>query len=60
MIHIFTYAHKRPDFIELQYDSIKKCLRCEYEYIVFNNAIDSKSQYDEIKNIKLSILEALK
>jgi hypothetical protein len=51
MIHIFTYAHKRPDFIELQYDSIKKYLRCEYEYIVFNNAIDSKSQYDEIKNI---------
>jgi len=51
MIHIFTYAHKRPDFIKLQYDSIKKHIVGEYEYVVFNNAIDSIEQNDEIKKI---------
>lgn len=51
MIHIFTYAHKRPDFIKLQYESIKKHVIGEYEYVVFNNAIDSKEQHEEIKNI---------
>lgn len=51
MIHIFTYADKRPDFIRLQYESIKKYLKSEYEYVVFNNAIDSLDRYKEIKNI---------
>lgn len=51
MIQIFTYAHKRPDFIRMQYDSIKKHVKSDYEYIVFNNAIDSVDQYHEIKKI---------
>jgi hypothetical protein len=51
MIHIFTYAHKRPDFIKLQFESIKKHVKSEYEYVVFNNAIDSIEQYNEIHKI---------
>ena len=51
MVTIITYAHKRPDFIYLQYESIKKHLKSEYEYIVFNNSIDSVDNYNEIHNI---------
>jgi hypothetical protein len=51
MISIFTYAHKRPDFIEMQYETIKKYLKCEYEFVVFNNAIDNVQQYSEIHSI---------
>lgn len=51
MTHIYTYAHKRPDFIKLQYESIKKHITSDYEYIVFNNSIDSKENYDEIHKI---------
>jgi hypothetical protein len=51
MIHIFTYAHKRPDFITLQYESIKKHVKCDFEYVVFNNAIDSYELSEDIKRI---------
>lgn len=51
MISIFTYAHNRPDFIEMQYETIKKHLKCEYEFVVFNNAIDNVQQYSEIHSI---------
>lgn len=51
MVKIITYAHKRPDFIYLQYESIKKHFKSEYEYIVFNNSIDSLKEYDEIHRI---------
>lgn len=51
MIKILTYSHKRPDFIKLQYESIKKHLKSEYEYIVFNNSIDSIDNYNEIHRI---------
>lgn len=47
MINFFTLAHKRPDFIKLQYESIVKNLIGEFEYIVFNNAIDSASDSPE-------------
>jgi len=50
-VHIFTYAHKRPDFIKMQFDSIIKHVKSPYEFIVFNNAIDSIEQYGEIKSI---------
>jgi hypothetical protein len=50
-IHIFTYAHKRPDFIEIQYNSIRRYLKNDYEYIVFNNAVDDDSLSNEITNI---------
>ena len=50
-VHIFTYAHKRPDFIELQYNSIKGHVKNEFEYVVFNNAVDDDSLRDEISKI---------
>lgn len=51
MIEIMTVAHKRPDFIELQLNSIKKHIKCEYTYTVFNNAVDSVEQRNLISNI---------
>lgn len=53
MIKIYTFAHKRPDFIELQLKSFQKKLKDDFEFIIFNNAafdIDKK-QYNEINNI---------
>ena len=37
MIKIYTYSHNRPDFIEPQYNSIKKHVKDDFEFIVFNN-----------------------
>ena len=37
---IFTYAYNRPEFIETQYKTFKKFLLDEYEYVVFNDAIE--------------------
>lgn len=37
MIKIYTYSHNRPDFIEHQYASMKKYVKDEFEFIVFNN-----------------------
>lgn len=39
---IFTYAFNRPDFIEIHYKTFKKFLLDEYEFIVFNDAIDQQ------------------
>jgi hypothetical protein len=36
-IKIYTYSHNRPDFIQLQYESIKRHVKDDYEFIVFNN-----------------------
>lgn len=51
MMYIYTYAHKRPDFIRIQHESIKKYIKSDYEYVVFNNSIDSIEGYNEIHNI---------
>ena len=37
MIKIYTYSHNRPDLIEPQYDSLKKHIKDDFEFIVFNN-----------------------
>ena len=37
MIKIYTYSHNRPDFIEPQYNSLKKHIQDDFEFIVFNN-----------------------
>lgn len=50
-IKIITFAHKRPDFIESQYKSIKKYVKCDYEYVVFNNAVDDEKLKKEIHEI---------
>lgn len=45
MIRLFTFAHKRPDFIEMQLRSLEKNLTDEFELTVFNNAVfDSDRQ----------------
>lgn len=53
MIKIYTLAHKRPDFIELQLKSFEKQLKDKFEFIIFNNAVfdNNKSQYLEIHKI---------
>jgi len=50
-IKIYTFAHKRPDFIIYQYESIVKNLTDDYEYIVFNNAQVS-TDFELSKQIK--------
>ena len=50
MLKIFTIAHKRPDFIELQLNSFHKHLKEEFQFVVFNNAgfDDDKQHYNQI------------
>ena len=36
-IKIYTYSHNRPDFIEMQYNTIKRHVKDDFEFIVFNN-----------------------
>lgn len=47
---ILTQSYNRPDFIEIQYQTLKKFLRDEYEFIVFNDAID-QNIYDQIVQV---------
>ena len=35
---IITHSYNRPDFIEMQYKTFKKCLEDDYEFVVFNDA----------------------
>ena len=35
---IFTYAHNRPDFIEIQHKTFEKFLQDDYEFVVWNDA----------------------
>ena len=37
MIKIYTYSHNRPDLIKPQYESLKKHIKDDFEFIVFNN-----------------------
>lgn len=50
-VAIYTLADQRPDFIEPQYQTFKKFISDEYEYIVLNNAISSKKRRAEINDI---------
>jgi len=44
---IFTYAYNRPDFVEIQHKTFQKFVEDEYEFVVFNDAVDS-SIYNQI------------
>lgn len=50
-ITFYTLADKRPDFIPLQCASLNRYVQDEYEYVVINNAIDSKIRRKEIADI---------
>lgn len=53
MIKIYTFSHKRPDFIEMQLKSFRKHIQDPFDFVIFNNAhfdLD-RSQYDEIHKI---------
>ena len=39
MIIIYTICYNTPDFIEIQYKSLKKYLTNEFQYIIFNNTM---------------------
>jgi hypothetical protein len=43
-VTIYTIADKRPDFIPVQYETFKKFIKDDYEYVVVDNAIDSKKR----------------
>jgi len=63
-ITIYTIADKRPDFITVQHESLKKFLKDDYELVVLNNALDSKSRREEIsticKNLDIRCIEVKK
>lgn len=50
-ITIYTIVDKRPDFLPLQQASLQKHVRDEYELVVINNAIESKSRRIEIEQL---------
>jgi hypothetical protein len=50
-VYILTYAHKRPDFIKIQYQSIVENVKDNFEYIVFNNSVDDPRNREEISSI---------
>jgi len=46
-VTIFTIANIRPDFIEIQYDTIKKFLKdTDFEYIIFNTPTTTRSAFN--------------
>jgi hypothetical protein len=56
-VKIYTYSHNRPDFIKLQHETIKRHIKNDYEFIVFNNERPGgdggfdESKIGEISNI---------
>ena len=50
MIKLITIFDKHEDFIKIQYDTIKKHVKGEYEYIVFNDA-STEEQSNLNKNV---------
>ncbi len=54
---IFTFSYNRPDFIEIQYKTLKKFLKDDYEFVVFNDAPDLSENEKSITNMckKLNI-----
>jgi glycosyltransferase involved in cell wall biosynthesis len=42
---IITHNYNRPDFIEMQYKTLKKFIQDDFEYVVFNDANNSQMQY---------------
>jgi hypothetical protein len=49
---VVTAVVNNPIFIEIQYETLKKYMLCEYEFIVFNDA-KSWPDYSNFKNPKL-------
>lgn len=47
MLNIFTFADKRPDFIEWQAATLKYFMRDEYRYFVFNNAYNNRRKISD-------------
>lgn len=39
---IFTYSYNRPEFIEMQFKSFKKFLKDDFEFVVFNDAVEEE------------------
>jgi hypothetical protein len=56
VIKIISIFDKHEDFIKLQYDSIVRHIKCDYEYIIFNNAsTDLQSSINEELCLSLGI-----
>jgi hypothetical protein len=56
MLKIFTPVVNNPIFIEIQYHTLKKYMKCDYEFIVFN---DAKSFPDFTNGGDISIREKI-
>ena len=49
---IITSAYNRPDFVEIQHKTFQKFLQDDYEFVVFNDARDSKLSRSIAKTCK--------
>lgn len=48
---IATIAHKRPDFLELQYRNFQSHIPCNWDFLVINNAVDNAEQFHQINAV---------
>lgn len=46
---IITHHYNRPDFIKIQYETFKKFLKDEYEFVVFNDSDRNKDMSKKIQ-----------
>lgn len=63
MINIFTFSDKRPDFIKLQFDSMKKFIKDEFKLFVFDNSSTqnlSEQIRKECKENNITVLDTIK
>jgi len=54
LVTIVSIFDLHEDFIQLQYESIKKHVKCDYEYIVFNNAT-SDTQREKNREVCINL-----
>jgi beta-1,4-mannosyl-glycoprotein beta-1,4-N-acetylglucosaminyltransferase len=55
-VTFFTLANIRPDFIEIQYRSIKKFVKdADVEYVIFNNASENRNRFNAIEAVCKSL-----
>ncbi len=47
---VITHSYQRPDFIELQYETFRKFLKDDYEFVVFNDAERNKQMHVAIES----------
>jgi hypothetical protein len=60
-VKIYTFSSLRPEWLELQYASLKYFIEDEFEFIVYNNAIDCEERririFNECNKLNIKCIE---